>query len=180
MARTRSGTRLDPYVVPDMVPYPPELGPALCPPFHKHLFPRKQINPPFMSLNLDPNTTLRPRSSSVSPVRSNTSPKPSPNTSPRFSPIRRSGSPLRRQQIHDIERQNAKLNHPSPQPPAKKHKAVSFNSDIEYLEPKESTKNSPDVNPDAIHQLQRDVADIKTVQGEILHKLNYIINKLDK
>lgn len=158
----------------------PALGPALGPPFHKHLSPRKQIIPSFMSLNLDPNTTLRPRSSSVSPVRSNTSPKPSPNTSPTFSPIRRSGSPLRRQQIHDIERQNARLNHPSPQPPAKKHKAVSFNSDIEYLEPKKSTKYSPDVNPDSIHQLQRDVADIKTVQGEILHKLNYILDKLDK
>lgn len=119
----------------------------------------------------------------------------------KISPIRRSGSPVRRQQIHEIEQEHSRRlkrkqqeetssssrSRDSSEP--NEGKRVKFNTDVEYFEnnsllsPKlvtHSTK-AQTTGTDAVSELERlskEVEEIKRTQQVILKKLDFIIGKL--
>lgn len=106
-----------------------------------------------------------------------------------FSPIRRSGSPVRRAQIHEIELEHArKLKRDRDEINAKlnidhnKPKIVKFNRDVEYFEnstiPSPKLKiNRSEIDGDSIME---EIRKIQKTQDEIMDKLNYILEKIDK
>lgn len=106
-----------------------------------------------------------------------------------FSPIRRSGSPVRRAQIHEIELEHArKLKRDREELNAKldinsnKPKMVKFNTDVEYLEKSTITSPKPKIARTEIdgESVMEEIKKIQKTQVDIMEKLDYILSKIDK
>lgn len=113
----------------------------------------------------------------------------------KVSPIRRSGSPIRRQQIHEIEQQHAQQLKRKYEDHENRPRTVKFKKDVQIFEnnslpsPKLITegnnlkKQNVDFDSsnlkDQLDELTRDVDLIKYRQNLVLDKLDYIIRKLE-
>lgn len=98
-----------------------------------------------------------------------------------ISPIRRSGSPVRRQQIKQIENQFKRKRDEE-----QDKKNVKFNQDVEYFE--NSTLPSPQLKlrkmneidvQDSIQSLQTQIEELKSNQQNIMAKLDKILALID-